>query len=153
MPDGAAVQQLPSRSEPSEPAPSPFRVVIADDEPDMRSLTRGILEESGRFSVVGEAANGLEAIDEAQRHEPDLVLLDVVMPGMTGLEALPGIREVAPASKVVMLSSLEQETTAPMALAAGAVAYLEKGIGADELVDQLLTLGGLLEFVEQSLAD
>ena len=65
------------------------RLVIADDVPPLRSLPRRVLERSGAFDVVGEAANGEEAIALARRHRPDLVLLDVSMPVMSGLEALP----------------------------------------------------------------
>lgn len=79
------------------------------------------------FDVVGEAGDGLEAIAEAERHQPDLVVLDLSMPVLDGLEALPRILAVAPDARVVVVSGFDGGRMRGPALAAGAVAYLEKG--------------------------
>jgi DNA-binding NarL/FixJ family response regulator len=128
----------------------PFRVVLADDYADMRALVRLALERSGRFEVVGEAPDGAEAIEQARAHQPDLLLLDLSMPVLSGIEALPRIREAAPATKVVVLSGFGSAQMEPMAIAGGAVGYLEKGLSPNRLVDELLALAGLLELVERA---
>jgi len=69
--------------------------VVADDLPDARELTRLTLERTGRFQVVGEAGDGAEAIDMVARHRPDLLLLDLAMPRVDGLRALPAIRSAS----------------------------------------------------------
>lgn len=120
----------------------PFRIVLADDVFDLRFMVKLALERSGRFQVVAEAENGDEAVQMAQKHQPDLVLLDVSMPVKDGLEALPDIRSVSPTSKVVMLSGFEASRLASTALESGASAYLEKGIPPGELVEQLLKVLG-----------
>ena len=121
---------------------APFRIVLADDVFDLRFMVKLALERSGRFQVVAEAENGDEAVALAERHQPDLVLLDVSMPVKDGLEALPHIRTVSPNAKVVMLSGFEASRLASTALESGAAAYLEKGIPPGELVNELLKVLG-----------
>ena len=103
------------------------RVLIVDDVADLRMLLRTALSLRGGFDVVGEAGDGVAAIAEAERHQPDLVVLDLSMPLLDGLEALPRIREVAPDAQVVVLSGFDEARMRQPALQAGAVAYLEKG--------------------------
>jgi CheY-like chemotaxis protein len=79
------------------------RVLIVDDEPDIRLVVRVFATSIGH-DIVGEAASGLEAIDMAGQLQPDVIVLDVMMPGMTGLEALPKIREACPDATVVIFS-------------------------------------------------
>lgn len=81
-----------------------MRVVIADDVEDIRLLVRVALTSSGAFDVVAEAADGEEVVDLTREHQPDLVVLDLSMPRMDGLEALPHILRAAPAARVVVLS-------------------------------------------------
>lgn len=113
------------------------RVLIADDTAGVRLLTKLALEADGRFLVVDEAAHGREAVEAATRSTPDLVLLDMGMPLMDGLEALPLIRAASPRSTVVVLSGFAADRLEREALALGAVAYLEKGSSAGDLCDQL----------------
>ena len=103
------------------------RVLIADDVSDLRMLLRITLERSDGFDVVAEARDGLEAVEQARVHQPDLVILDLSMPNLDGLEALPLIRQAAPDARVVVLSGFDADRMASAAMAAGAVAYLEKG--------------------------
>lgn len=103
------------------------RVLVADDVMELRMLVRMALEQTGDFAVVAEAADGAEAIAEAEKHQPDLVVLDLSMPVLDGLEALPGILGVAPGARVVVLSGFEASKMRDRVLAAGAVAYIEKG--------------------------
>lgn len=117
-----------------------YRVVVADDVADLRFLVRKVLERSGRFTVVGEARDGREAVDVAQEHQPDLTLLDLSMPVMDGLEALPLIRAAVPDCTVVVLSGFDADRMAAQAMTAGAAAYLVKGTEPQTLVERLLEL-------------
>jgi DNA-binding NarL/FixJ family response regulator len=129
-----------------------FRTLIADDDADHRLLLRLALSRSGRFDVVAEATNGEEAVTVGRRERPDLILLDLSMPRVDGLEALPQLRDDVPEARVIVLSGFAPDQFAPAVLTAGAVGYLEKGMSPQRLVDEILALGGLLEVVEEALA-
>lgn len=81
------------------------RVLIVDDDADIRLLLQLALEADGRFLVVAQAVNGSDAIEAAVETQPDVIILDHLMPVMTGLEALPSLRGAAPAAKVAMFSA------------------------------------------------
>ncbi len=121
--------------------PSPgerkHRVLVVDDAEDLRLLLRTRLERSPVLTVVGEAGDGLAAIELAQRLQPDLVLLDLAMPRMDGLDALPHIKEAVPDTHVVVLSGFNEDTLADRALAAGADRYVVKGTSLRALVEML----------------
>jgi signal transduction histidine kinase/ActR/RegA family two-component response regulator len=122
------------------PAPGArkYTVVLADDVAALRRLVRISTEASGRFQVVGEATTGLEAIERARELRPDLVLLDLSMPELDGLEALPRVLEASPNSHVVVLSGFNHVRMEPVAKRMGASAYLEKGLEPQGLVQALL---------------
>jgi DNA-binding NarL/FixJ family response regulator len=130
---------------------APIRVVVVDDLEVMRNLVRRLLERDGRFAVVGEAADGRAAIDETQRLQPDLVLLDLAMPVLDGLSALPHLRAASPATRVVVLTGFAEDAMGAAARAAGAVAYLEKGGDMRSLVTNLVALGSALDAVSTAL--
>lgn len=109
------------------------RVLLCDDCAPVRELVRLVLELEG-IDVVGEAGDGGAAIEEAGRCQPDVVLLDLSMPAMDGLEALPEIRRVAPQAKVVVLSGFDNPVIVERALELGAVRYVEKGGRPEEIV-------------------
>ena len=117
-----------------------FRVLLVDDAADLRLILRLNLEQSGSFTVVGEAENGARGIALAREHRPDLILLDIAMPVQDGFEALPTILAESPESRVIVLSSFQEERLGRKALDLGAIAYLEKGVAPDQLADQLVTL-------------
>ena len=127
-----------------------FRVVIADDVEDLRYLLGRALDSSGHFTVVGSAANGREAIDIASREQPDLTLLDLAMPVMDGLEALPHIRSAVPEGTVVVLSGFDAETMEATALERGAAGYLVKGLSPKRLVEDLLVLVEHIDLTSRS---
>jgi EAL domain-containing protein (putative c-di-GMP-specific phosphodiesterase class I)/CheY-like chemotaxis protein len=129
VPTGPAVELSPTDRR--------FRVVVADDNAQHREMVTRILERSGRFTVVAEAADGRAAVESAENHRPDLVVLDFVMPNMNGLEALPRILKSSPATKVVLLSGYFGAGR-PGPLETGAAAQLSKTAGASELVNELL---------------
>jgi len=104
-----------------------IRVLVVDDVPDIRKLIRLTLERCGPFDVVGEAGDGEQAIQEAARLQPDIVLLDLSMPVMDGLEALPEILHASPESKVLVLSGFTAGEMSDEAIRLGASGYMEKG--------------------------
>jgi CheY-like chemotaxis protein len=126
------------------------RVLLADDTPDIRALLRLVLSRHDDFVVVAEAADGSEAVEMAQKHRPDVVLLDLAMPVMDGLEAIPGVRAAAPNCKIVVLSGFNADQMAAEALGAGADAYLEKGTPPTQLVHHLRRICGLREVGPES---
>jgi DNA-binding NarL/FixJ family response regulator len=109
------------------------RVLIVDDHPLTRNALAGLLAQHG-FEVVGQAGSGEEAIQRAGELEPDLVLLDLSMPEMSGLEALPRVRAAAPNSEVVVLTASEDEDSLLGAVRAGAAGYLLKSEPPERIV-------------------
>ena len=101
------------------------RILLVDDHPLTRSALAGLLAQHG-FDVVGEASDGEEAVEAAGRLEPDLILLDLSMPGLDGLTALPRLREAAPHCEVVVLTASGTEENLLSAIRAGAAGYLLK---------------------------
>ena len=95
-----------------------MRILLVDDHPITRAALSSLLEGHG-FSVAGEAADGAEAIEVARRLRPDLVLLDLSMPGLDGLQALPRIREAAPETEVVVLTASGTEENLLAAIRSG----------------------------------
>lgn len=114
------------------------RVVLADDAPDIRALLRVTLEVSGAFTVVAEAGDGAAAIAAVARELPEAIVLDLDMPVMGGLEAIPGIKSASPETKIVVFSAFDEEPAGEAARSLGAHAYLVKG-GDPGLVARTLT--------------
>lgn len=106
--------------------PSRLRVLIADDHPLVRGGLRGLLERGGEFDVVAEAADGYEAIEMATAHKPDVILLDVGMPRLSGTDAAQAISDKLPAARIIMVSMHSDEGYVLRALKAGARGYLLK---------------------------
>ena len=120
------------------------RVVIADDTADIRLMLHIAMTQRADVELVGEARDGQEAIDLVAALRPDLLVLDIDMPVLDGLSALPRIREVAPDTRVVMLTAISNSEYRERAHAAGAVAYVEKTTSIRVLVDELLRATDLL---------
>jgi DNA-binding NarL/FixJ family response regulator len=109
-------------------------VLICDDAPAMRSLLGVVIALREGMFVVGEAADGNEAIAQAELLQPDVILLDLSMPHRTGLEALPEIKQVAPAAKVIILSGFAASIIEDDVLENGVAGYLQKGVEPDEIL-------------------
>ena len=113
---------------------TPIRVFVCDDSPAFRDLLGMALTQDASVAVVGEAedGSGLDALAEAA---PDVVLLDLNMPELGGLEALPRLRELAPDARVIVLSSFSAEEKEDAALAAGADRYMDKRASFEQIRD------------------
>lgn len=112
-----------------------IRVLIVDDHPLWRGTLRQVLEHDGFATIVGEASDGAEAVEIARRLPPDVVLMDLHLPGMDGIEATRALMEVCPQAKVLVLSSSDVRTELVQAVAAGASGYLVKTADATEVTD------------------
>jgi len=112
-----------------------LRVLLCDDMQQVRLVLRAEMSLESDLEIVGEATNGAEAIELARKSQPDVVVLDLTMPVMDGLEALPGIREAAPDARVIMLSAHGADEMRARAVAAGASRYIEKTATTREIVE------------------
>lgn len=108
-----------------------YRVVVADDAAGIRALLRTLLSLEPDFDVVGQAGDGAEAVDLVAKLHPDLIVIDVSMPVMSGLEAISAIRAISPGTRVVVLSGERR------GLPQGAHAQIEKGTPNEVLIDTL----------------
>lgn len=114
---------------------TPIRVLIADDHPVVRQGLRTFLRTQKDIDVAGEASDGETAVAEARRLRPDVVLLDLVMPRVGGLEALRRIRTAAPSARVIVLTSFADDQKLFPAIEAGAAGYLLKDVAPSELAE------------------
>jgi len=115
----------------------PMRIIITDDHALVRDGLRSMLEDEPGLEVVGEAANGREALELCRSLEPDLVLMDVRMPEMDGLEATQAIKQELPSTSVLMVTMHENPDYLLEALSAGAAGYVLKGASGDRLVNAI----------------
>jgi NarL family two-component system response regulator LiaR len=115
----------------------PFDILLVDDHRIFRDGIRSILERREEFRVGGEADNGADAVQFCKKNRPDLVLMDIGLPGMNGIEATEEITRHCPECKVVILSMYDDESSVMGAIRAGARAFLLKSASADDLLDAL----------------
>jgi len=112
-----------------------MKVLIADDSEFMRSLLREILEEE--YTIAGEAENGVEAIELYNENDPDLVMMDIVMPIRDGIEATDEITDSDPGAKVIMCTSVGQEQKMKNAIQAGAEGYITKPFQKPSVLEEI----------------
>lgn len=130
----------------------PFRVVVADDNDDVREILGEALARSGSFTVVASVVDGEAARQAAEELQPDLVLLDLAMPGTGGLDALPLVRAAAPGARVVVVSGFPGDRLGSVVRDRGAVGYVQKGLSPRKIVDEVLAVAGVLDALEGVLA-
>jgi DNA-binding NarL/FixJ family response regulator len=111
-----------------------IRLLIVDDHPIMRDGLRGVFRGDGDFEVTGEASDGAEAIQLAQALHPDVILMDLRMPGMGGVEAITRLRELGHPARVLILTTYDTDRDVLPAIEAGATGYLLKDAPRDELI-------------------
>lgn len=116
-----------------------IRVLIVDDAPFIREVLRSTLESEG-ITVVGEAQNGTLALEKFKELKPDLVIMDIIMPDKTGLQATADILEIDPAAKVLACSTLDDDSMINKALEAGCLGYLTKPFEKKDLVAKIKSL-------------
>jgi two-component system, NarL family, response regulator LiaR len=115
----------------------PISVLIVDDHEVVRNGVRSYLMTTPDFVVIGEAASGEEAIQLVAEHIPDVVLMDLIMPGMDGVETTRQIKKISPRTQVVVLTSYHDDAHIFPALKAGAISYILKDMKMEKLVDAL----------------
>ena len=116
---------------------NPISILLVDDHEVVRKGVRAYLETIQDFNVVGEASSGEEAILMVAEHIPDVVLMDLIMPGMDGIETTRQIKKISPRTQVVVLTSYHEDVHIFPALKAGAISYILKDMKMDKLVDAL----------------
>ncbi len=112
-------------------------VMIVDDHEVVRKGIRAYLESTSEFKVVGEASSGQEAIRRVVDLVPDVVLMDLIMPGMDGIQATRQIKKISPRSQIVVLTSFHEDSHIFPALRAGAISYILKDVKMEDLADAL----------------
>jgi len=116
---------------------APIRVLITDDHAMVRSGLSAFLMANEDLELVGEASSGAEAVRACAEVRPDVVLMDLVMPGMDGATAIREIHQAQPEIQIIALTSFPEEDLVQRALESGAISYLLKNVGADELADAI----------------
>ena len=122
----------------TQPHPPRIQLLLVDDHTLFRRGLRALLSQDERFEVVAEAADAGEALRSAERHRPDVTLLDNHLPGVRGVDAVRGLKEAAPNMRILMLTVSENEDDLAAALQAGADGYLLKTVESDQLGDAIV---------------
>jgi len=136
--ESEVVVAAPDGDSTSEPAPSSDlrrRILIADDHEVMRRGVRGLLESHDEWAVCGEAFEGREVVTKSRELRPDLIIMDINMPGLTGIDAAQQIRKENPAAKILFFSVHESAQTVREVVNAGAQGYVAKSRAGHDLVD------------------
>ncbi len=120
---------------------TPIRVLLVDDHAIVREGLRALLDETESLQIVGEAADGTEALELARRLRPDVVLMDLKMPGLPAADAIRTIRAQYPATQVLVLTSYAEDRQVEEVLRAGALGYVLKNIVAADLIGAIATVG------------
>ena len=110
------------------------RVLLVDDNAVVRSFVRQLFELQPDFEIAGEAENGRDAVEKAEKLKPDLIILDLIMPMMTGLDAAPLLRQLLPDTRIILFTQQEESEVEPLARAAGINAVVSKSQAVSELV-------------------
>ena len=133
-------------------AGAPIRVLVVDDHPALRSGIAAIVEHQEDMVLAGEAEDGAEAVTEVLRLKPDIVLMDLQMPRMGGLDAITAIRKGQPSAKIIVLTTYESHVQAARALKAGASAFLLKSALRKELTDVIRSVHAGRRYIPPGIA-
>ncbi len=131
----------------------PFEVVLVDDHKLVRDGVKTILERGSEFRVVGEAENGADAVQLCRKAQPDIVLMDIGLPGMNGIEATTELVRHCPGIKVIILSMFDDENSVVSAIRSGARAFVLKKASSTELVDALRTVARGGSYLSSQVSD
>lgn len=132
-----------------------IRVIITDDHPIVRQGIRQILEDDRdqRFGVIDEAADSASLLEMVLQNEYDVILLDISLPGRSGLDILPDLRKRSPGTKVIMLSMYPEEQYALKAVKTGASGYLTKSSAPEELISAIIKVSNGERYITSALAE
>ena len=114
-----------------------IRIVVADDHSILLEGLCFLLDSTHNIEVVAQAGNGLEVLEKVREHRPEVILLDIAMPEINGLEVINIIKNISPSTQIVILSRYEKEAYVHQALSAGACGYIVKGAPSSELIDAI----------------
>jgi DNA-binding NarL/FixJ family response regulator len=131
----------------------PFSIVLVDDHKLVRDGVRTILERGGDFTVIGEAENGADAVQLCRKSQPDLVLMDIGLPGMNGIEVTTELLRHCPAVKVIILSMYDDENSVVSAIRSGARAFVLKKASSGELIDAIRTVARGGSYLSSQVSD
>ncbi len=132
---------MATENTPANPSPS-IRLLIADDHPIVREGLRAILSTQADFQIVAEAGNGSELVRYAQQFRPDVVLADLEMPGLDGVEAIRQVRAALPATQVIVLTAFNTDDRIVHSIQAGAQGYLLKGAPRSDIFNAIRVVNG-----------
>ena len=132
---------------------NPTKIVIADDHPMFREGVVHSLENENDIEIIGQASSGEEAFEIIEKKLPDMVLLDISMPGEGGIETTKRIAESFPVIQIIILTASEEEDDLIKALKAGASGYIVKGIAGKELVNAVRAVAGEGTYISPAMAD
>ncbi|MES2830912.1 MAG: response regulator transcription factor [Pseudomonadota bacterium] len=130
-----------------------IRIVIADDHALMREGLKRILESAGEISVIGEASDGFETLMQARRDDCDLLLMDMSMPGKSGVELIRQVKEIAPKLPILILTMHEEEQYAVRAIRAGARGYLTKESAGVQLLNAIQKVAAGRPYISMAVAE
>ena len=128
-----------------------FRILLVDDFEPWRSFVASLLQKNPEWQIICEVSDGLEAIQRAREFQPDLIVLDIGLPKLNGIEAASSIRNVAPESKILFLSENRSSEIAAAALSAGGYGYVVKSDGASEILRAVEAVLQSKRFVSRTL--
>jgi DNA-binding NarL/FixJ family response regulator len=131
----------------------PFDIVLVDDHKLVRDGVKTILERGAEFRVVGEAENGSDAVQVCRKSQPDMVLMDIGLPGMNGIEATAELLRHCPGLKVIILSMFDDENSVVGAIRSGARAFVLKKASSSELLDALRTVARGGSYLSSQVSD
>lgn len=131
----------------------PYQILLVDDHKIMRDGIKAILQHTGEFQVVGEAENGLDAVQTAKQTSPDIVLMDIGLPGLNGIEATAELLRHCPEAKVIILSMYDDEHSVVSAIRSGARAFVLKKASDSDLLDALQAVGKGGSYLSPQVSD
>lgn len=132
--------------------PDAIRILVVDDHGPVRLAISSLLRSQPDFEVIGEAADGVSAVESANRLQPDVIVLDIAMPGMNGYRAAKQIRALAPSSNIVFLSQYDTIQAVREAFQTGGCAYVAKSDAAHDLVPAIRAASVHRRYVDQKFA-
>ena len=131
----------------------PFEILLVDDHKIMRDGLKAILRHSEEFHVAGEAENGAEAVQFCRRQKPDIVLMDIGLPGLSGIDATTEILRHSPETRVIILSMYDDEHSVVSAIRSGARAFVLKKVSDNDLIDALRTVAKGGSYLSPQVSD